>query len=59
MVGTAADGDEALTLAIRLRPDVVLMDLRMAHCHGGVRGHRRLGDDDASIKVLVLTDLHR
>jgi DNA-binding NarL/FixJ family response regulator len=54
VVGTAADGDEALALAAGLRPDVVLMDLRMPRCDG-VEATRRLRELDAGINVLVLT----
>ena len=54
VVGAAADGDEALALAIQQRPDVVLMDLRMPRCDG-VEATRLLLDHDAGIKVLVLT----
>ncbi|MFI5041138.1 MAG: response regulator [Acidimicrobiales bacterium] len=54
VVGSAADGDEAVALAIQLRPDVVLMDLRMPRCDG-VEATRRLRAHDPDIKVLVLT----
>jgi DNA-binding NarL/FixJ family response regulator len=54
VVGTAADGEEALALAAKLRPDVVLMDLRMPGI-GGVEATRRLRAADPSVSVIVLT----
>lgn len=54
VVGTAADGHEALALALKFRPDVVLMDLRMPRCDG-IEATRLLREHDAGIKVLVLT----
>lgn len=34
VIGEAADGPEALTLALRLRPDVIVMDARMPKMDG-------------------------
>jgi DNA-binding NarL/FixJ family response regulator len=58
LVGTAADGEEALQLAARLDPDVVLMDLRMPRCDG-IEAIRRLterGDRARSIALTTYAD---
>jgi len=54
VLGTASDGEEAVELAERLQPDVVLMDLRMPRCDG-VEATRRLRERAASTQVIVLT----
>jgi DNA-binding NarL/FixJ family response regulator len=54
VAGTAADGAEAVERARTLRPDVVLMDLRMPRCDG-VEATRQLRELDPGIRVIVLT----
>ncbi|MDF2046905.1 response regulator transcription factor [Microbacterium sp. Kw_RZR3] len=54
VVGTAADGEEAVALAVQRHPDVVLMDLRMPRLDG-VAATARLAVDVPSAAVLVLT----
>ena len=54
VAGTAADGHEAVELARRLDPDIVLMDLRMPRCDG-IEATRRLVDAGARARVVVLT----
>jgi DNA-binding NarL/FixJ family response regulator len=54
VVGLAADGEEAVELAHRLSPAVVLMDLRMPNLDG-VAATRRLAAELPDVKVVVLT----
>ncbi len=54
VVGEAGNGKEAYELAVRLKPDVVLMDMRMPDFDGGY-GTRQIKDKLSGIKVLVLT----
>ena len=54
VVGTAADGQEAVELARRLDPDIVLMDLRMPRCDG-IEATRRLAAARVRARVVVLT----
>jgi DNA-binding NarL/FixJ family response regulator/class 3 adenylate cyclase len=55
VVGEAADGREAVAEVNRLRPDVVLMDVRMPEVDGIEATRRLLGSDGVSAKVVMLT----
>jgi len=54
VVGEASDGDQALTLAQDLLPDVVLMDIRMGQADG-ITATRRIRSVVPSVRVVVLT----
>lgn len=54
VIGDVSDGDEAVRLARRLRPDVVLMAMTMPRI-GGLEAARRIKADRAETKVVLLT----
>ena len=54
VVGQARDGDEAVRLAARLQPDVILMDLKMPGLNG-IEATRRITAASPHIGILVLT----
>ncbi|MFI0217017.1 response regulator transcription factor [Streptomyces lydicus] len=54
VVGSAADGEEAVRLVAECAPDVVLMDLRMPRCDG-VEATRRIRAGHPGTQVVVLT----
>ena len=54
IVGTAQDGVEAVELAAKLNPDVVLMDIRMPNMNGVV-ATKRIKENTPDIKIIVLT----
>jgi DNA-binding NarL/FixJ family response regulator len=54
VAGTADNGHEAVAMSARLRPDIVLMDLRMPRCDG-VEATRLLREQQPDVAVVVLT----
>ena len=54
IVGEADCGEDSLTLAQQLKPDVILMDVNMPGI-GGVEACRRILQRDPNQKIIVLT----
>jgi DNA-binding NarL/FixJ family response regulator len=54
VVGEGGDGQEAIDLAEKATPDVVLMDVRMPK-HSGIEATRQIKDVLPSTKILMLT----
>ena len=54
VVGEASDGKEAITMADKLRPDIVLMDISMPGL-GGLEATVEIKKTNPDIKILVLS----
>jgi DNA-binding NarL/FixJ family response regulator len=54
VVGEARDGQEALEMALCLRPDIVLMDITMPAVDG-IEATRRIGEAAPEIRVIGLS----
>ena len=54
VVGEAATGDQAVDDAVRLHPDVIIMDLAMQGLDG-LEAIRRLTPDHPAIAIVVLS----
>ena len=52
--GEAADGQEAIIKAKELKPDLVLMDVRM-HKLNGLQATRQLKEEMPELKIIILT----
>lgn len=54
IVGTAADGREALAQSLALQPDLILMDLRMPECDG-LMATRLIKAQQPAVRIVMLT----
>lgn len=54
LIGEASDGNEAVSLCKKLKPDVVLMDLRMPNMDG-LTAIEKLRNEQPQIAVVILT----
>jgi len=54
VIGQADSGETAIEMALRLRPQLILMDLAMSGING-IEAARRIKAADAGIKIVILT----
>jgi len=55
VVGETGDGQEAIRMVGRLRPDVVLMDINLPGGIGGLEATEAILADQSGVKIIILT----
>jgi DNA-binding NarL/FixJ family response regulator len=55
VIGETGDGQEAIRLAVRLHPDVILMDVNLPGGMGGLEATQTIVSDCPDVKVIILT----
>lgn len=55
VVGEASEGNEGIKKALRLKPDVVVMDLSMPHGKDGLTATKELKQQLPGVNILILT----
>ncbi len=55
VVGTASSGKEAILIAEKLKPDIILMDVQMESEFAGIQAIESICDKDRDVKIIVLT----
>ncbi|MGJ7909922.1 response regulator [Neobacillus sp. LXY-1] len=56
VIGEAATGEEAIELAMSLKPDVIVMDIRMPGING-MEATKKIKESQPEIKILIVTML--
>jgi len=54
VIGEASDGHEAIRMASKLRPDVILMDIAMPDLNG-IEATQRIREENANARVIIVS----
>jgi len=57
LIGMATSGEEAVRMALKERPDVILMDVIMENDRAGITAAKRISENLSSVKIIMLTVL--